>query len=175
MTLYLLPSVNLKLRPKLLRELQPGARIVSHDFDMGDWKPDKYAAYKEHGIYFWVVPANVNGSWSWSVADGEQSHRYELRLGQRFQTVDQAELKVDGARRTVKNVRIEGERLQFVAEEVMDGKKRQLLFRGTVKGNSVEGTVASDGKSTGNKKWNAERDPVTARPIDISEEKTIQL
>ena len=55
-TLYLLPSVNLKLKPKLLRELPAGARIVSHSFDMGDWKPEKTAEVGGSTVYFWVVP-----------------------------------------------------------------------------------------------------------------------
>lgn len=56
-TLYLLPSVNLKLKPKLFKELKPGTRIVSHDFDMGDWKPEKVVDLNEHKIYFWTIPA----------------------------------------------------------------------------------------------------------------------
>jgi trans-aconitate methyltransferase len=56
-TLYLLPSVNLKLRPILMKQLKPGTRIVSHDFDMGDWKPEKVVDLKEHKLYFWTIPA----------------------------------------------------------------------------------------------------------------------
>ena len=56
-TLYLLPSVNLKLRAKLLRDLKPGTRIVSHSFDMGDWKPDKEIEVDGERLYFWVIPA----------------------------------------------------------------------------------------------------------------------
>jgi SAM-dependent methyltransferase len=55
-TLYLLPSLNVKLRPKLWK-LKPGTRIVSHDFDMGDWKPEKTVELDGHTIYFWTVPA----------------------------------------------------------------------------------------------------------------------
>lgn len=55
-TLYLLPSVNLKLRPKLLKELKPGSRIVSHDFDMGDWEAEKVVEVGNDTIYFWTVP-----------------------------------------------------------------------------------------------------------------------
>jgi SAM-dependent methyltransferase len=58
--LYLSPSLNLKLRPKLLRELRPGARIVSHDFDMGDWRPDRtlrvQGPTREHLLHLWIVP-----------------------------------------------------------------------------------------------------------------------
>jgi len=56
-TLYLLPDLNVKLRPKLLRELKPGTRIVSHQFDMGSWKPDKKLESNGRTVYFWVVPA----------------------------------------------------------------------------------------------------------------------
>jgi SAM-dependent methyltransferase len=64
-TIFLLPNINLKLRPKLLRDLKPGTRIVSNTFDMGDWKPDKEAivpdtevdSYLSHRLYLWTVPA----------------------------------------------------------------------------------------------------------------------
>ena len=56
-TLYLLPSLNVKLRPKLLAELKPGTRIVSHAFDMGDWKPEKTIDVNGRKVYFWTVPA----------------------------------------------------------------------------------------------------------------------
>lgn len=58
-TLYLLPEVNLRLRPKLLNELKPGTRIVSHAFDMGNWKPDRVETVDGRNIYFWTVPENV--------------------------------------------------------------------------------------------------------------------
>jgi hypothetical protein len=64
-TLYLLPDVNLKLRPKLLAELKPGTRVVSHNYDMGDWKPLKTITVKlsdgEHTVYYWVVPPRAAG------------------------------------------------------------------------------------------------------------------
>jgi SAM-dependent methyltransferase len=55
-TLYLLPSLNLKLRPKLLKELKPGTRIVSHAFDMGDWKPEQEIDVDGRTVYLWTVP-----------------------------------------------------------------------------------------------------------------------
>jgi precorrin-6B methylase 2 len=61
-TLYLLPSVNLKLRPKLMRDLKPGTRIVSHSFDMGDWKPEKEIEVDGERIYFWTIPAKGSGN-----------------------------------------------------------------------------------------------------------------
>jgi hypothetical protein len=58
-TLYLLPDINLKLRPILLRQLKPGTRIVSHAFDMGDWKPEKTLQVDGRTVYYWVVPEQV--------------------------------------------------------------------------------------------------------------------
>jgi precorrin-6B methylase 2 len=65
-TLYLLPSVNLQLQPKLLQELKPGTRIISHDFDMGEWKPERVERVqgpaRQHTIYYWVVPENPSAN-----------------------------------------------------------------------------------------------------------------
>jgi len=58
-TLYLLPSLNLKLRPKLWKELKPGTRIVSHAFDMGDWKPEQELDVNGRKVYFWTIPADA--------------------------------------------------------------------------------------------------------------------
>ncbi len=61
--LYLLPHLNLRLRPELLRQLKPGTRVVSHDFDMGDWKPDQVMEIQtkeESTLYYWVIPEHVS-------------------------------------------------------------------------------------------------------------------
>jgi tRNA G37 N-methylase Trm5 len=55
-TLYLLPEVNMKLRPKLLSELKPGTRVVSHNYHMGDWKPEQTVQMEGHTVYFWTIP-----------------------------------------------------------------------------------------------------------------------
>jgi cyclopropane fatty-acyl-phospholipid synthase-like methyltransferase len=56
-TMYLLPDVNLKLKPNLLKQLKPGSRVVSHSFDMGDWKPNKVERMDGRTIYLWIIPA----------------------------------------------------------------------------------------------------------------------
>lgn len=81
-TLYLLHGVNLDLRPRLINELRPGTRIVSHAFDMGDWKPDRRKSARGISIYLWVIPAQVAGSWHWRTAEGRQ---YRVELEQRYQ------------------------------------------------------------------------------------------
>ena len=89
-TMYLLPDVNLELRPKLLR-LRPGTRIVSHDYDLGDWKPDRtivvdvpdkpVGAEKKSRIHYWVVPARVEGDWCGT----GKARGVTLRLAQEYQ------------------------------------------------------------------------------------------
>jgi len=83
-TLYLLPSVNLRLRPRLLTELRPGARVVSHNFDMGDWRPEADERHEEGRVLMWTVPAIAGGSWAMTLADGAVT---TLELDQRFQDV----------------------------------------------------------------------------------------
>ncbi|MGH8771895.1 MAG: SAM-dependent methyltransferase [Burkholderiales bacterium] len=61
-TLYLLSTINMKLRPKLLSELKPGSRIVSHSFDMGDWEPLETAEVEGRKVYYWVIPENPRAS-----------------------------------------------------------------------------------------------------------------
>jgi len=62
-TLYLLPDVNLRLRPKLLKDLKPGTRVVSHSFDMGDWKPDKKVEIDGRTLYLWTVTEQARSAW----------------------------------------------------------------------------------------------------------------
>jgi hypothetical protein len=56
-TLFLLPDFNLRLRPKLLSDLKPGSRVVSHNFPIGDWKPDQKVALNGRNVYLWTIPA----------------------------------------------------------------------------------------------------------------------
>jgi SAM-dependent methyltransferase len=82
--LYLLPSINLALRPRLLTELRPGARIVSHAFDMGEWRPEAEERHDGRRIMLWRVPAVAGGRWALREADGTA---WTLELDQRFQDV----------------------------------------------------------------------------------------
>src|SRR5690606_13344903 len=83
-TMYLLNSVNLKLRPHLLKNLRPSTRIVSHDFDMDNWKPDKYMKEGYSAVYYWVIPADAKGNWKWE-SDGKG---FTMLVGQDFQVID---------------------------------------------------------------------------------------
>ncbi len=95
LTLYLLPDVNVALRPKILAELRPGTRVVSHDYGMREWQPDAEARVpapdksvglrKESMVYLWVVPAKIDGAWEVSFAG--DARRIEVALSQQFQKV----------------------------------------------------------------------------------------
>lgn len=110
LTLYLLPSVNIKLRPKILKELKPGTRVVSHDWDMGDWKPDRKVELGRKTVYMWVVPGSVEGRWQ--VSDQYGGRDFALALKQRYQEID-GEAEIDGRQVPLENARMEGERITF--------------------------------------------------------------
>lgn len=82
-TMYLLPKVNLALRPRLLAELPPGARVVSHAFDMGDWPPDATARVGGPHLYLWIVPARVEGRWRLTDSNGA----HDLVLTRNYSTL----------------------------------------------------------------------------------------
>lgn len=103
-TLYLLPEVNLALRPRLLR-LAPGTRVVSHDWDMGDWQPDRSLTVaapdkpvglrRESAVHLWVVPASLAGDWRGRLA-GESDVLLTVRITQRHQAL-QLSWRFDGS------------------------------------------------------------------------------
>jgi hypothetical protein len=130
-TLYLLTSLNLKLRPKLL-DMRPGTRVVSHVFRMGDWEPDQTAKTGASEIYLWVVPAKVAGRWRVQVGDAPP---FELALEQRYQRVA-AKALPGGAPVRVQAATLTGSELRLVAAGA--GGARTLA--GRVDGDRIEGT-----------------------------------
>lgn len=108
-TLYLLHAINVELRPRLLQQLRPGARIISHAFDMGDWEPDDKIEVGGIGIYLWVVPANVAGEWEWEGSDGTP---YRVKLKQKYQQVS-GQAWQDGKEIDLKHAVLKGNRLEL--------------------------------------------------------------
>ena len=153
LTMYLLPQLNLQLRPRILSELKPGTRILSHDFDMGEWKPDQRREVpvpnKSYGppvsqIYLWYVPANVAGKWRWQLPVAGKSLGYEARLSQLFQEVD-AEMLVDGGTAAVQNLRLRGDQVSFGLTREVFGQKVSHEFSGRVEGDTITGRVTVSG------------------------------
>ncbi|MBC7781282.1 MAG: class I SAM-dependent methyltransferase [Proteobacteria bacterium] len=139
-TLYLGVKVNLRVRPKLLAELRPGTRVVSHDFDLGEWKPDLHIRLREYGsnVFFWWVPARVAGTWVTRAETPDAGVRtYEVVLRQQFQALD-AEVRAEGARVGLRDIRLAGDGLTFI---MMEEVKKQFTFR------RFFGRIARDGNT----------------------------
>ncbi|PVH28139.1 SAM-dependent methyltransferase [Pararhodobacter oceanensis] len=107
-TMYLLETVNLQLRPKLLDQLRPGTRVVSHAFDMADWVADDRLRVAGSNIYLWIIPAQIEGEWQWDMTDGTT---YRLALKQRFQEITGKAFLGDQERR-LERTRLRGNRLE---------------------------------------------------------------
>jgi SAM-dependent methyltransferase len=149
-TMFLLPDINLKLRPRIL-DLKPGTRVVSNSFDMADWKADKTVSVAvEEGCknsfckaYLWIVPAKVAGVWK--LPQGT------LALNQEFQMIS-GELQAGLTTKTLQDGKMNGAEISFsVGDE---------QYTGRVDGDTMQGTVKADGKST---VWSASRISGTSR------------
>jgi len=185
-TLYLLSKVNLRLRPKLFRELRPGTRIISHDFSMGEWMPEKSTVIEEkvdyipfydtrfiddywnkHTVYFWIIPANVSGTWKWTMPTISGKKPYRLEIDQNFQELKgkayqgSASLSLD-----IRNGKIKGDRLEFTLERKSRGHTEKMFFEGIVKNHDIVGFVRIEGKPDFEEKWQAKRDPSTQKSIE---------
>lgn len=139
--IYLLPDVNLRLRPRLLTELRPGTRIVSHAFAMGDWRPDEHRDVDGRNAYLWIVPAVAGGEWALTHADGT---RMLLELEQRFQEV-RGTLTAEGRTLALSDVMLRGDRLRFRA----DGRSYAAIIDGAA--------MRPDSDTTGERGWQGRR------------------
>lgn len=142
-TMYLLPDVNMRLRPRLLTEARPGTRIVSHNFTLGDWRPDAQRAIDASNIYLWIVPAAVGGSWT--LTDGAPMH---LELEQRFQEVT-GTLSGGGRSMALRDVALRGTHFRFT----VDGADGSLTYSGRVEG----AEIIPEAASAGHVGWRARR------------------
>jgi SAM-dependent methyltransferase len=143
-TLYLLPHLNMKLRPKIL-EMKPGTRVVSNSFNMEDWEPDQSANVEGRTAYFWMVPAKVAGTWAWGAGSGSA----ELTLRQAFQKIE-GSLRTSGKDLSIQNGTLQGAHISFA---VGDSPAARQEYSGTVNGNTIQGTVKS--ASGTESKWSA--------------------
>jgi SAM-dependent methyltransferase len=140
-TMFLLPDINLKLRPKIL-DLKPGTRIVSNSFTMGEWKADETATVSEGcnsycTAYLWIVPAKVGGRW--------QLPEGELTLKQSFQMIS-GTLKSGSSTAQITGGKLNGDRISFSAGGAQ--------YSGRVNGDTIEGAVKGGGNSG---TWSATR------------------
>ena len=153
LTMYLLPNINLDLRPRILNGLKPGTRVVSHDFDMGKWRPDMRREVavpdKPYGppvsqVYLWYVPANVAGKWQWRRPAGDAAGGHEVTFRQTFQQLT-GNAVLDGGPATVENATLQGDAIAFTLVRDAAGRKQTYEFSGRVDGDQIAGTVKTGG------------------------------
>ena len=145
-TLYLLPALNMKLRPQLLA-MRPGTRVVSHSFTMEDWQPDEVSSMDGRRAYFWVVPANVMGNWTLDI----NNQKLELALEQTFQKV-KGTVALPPIHDGLRDPLLHGANFSFTFVG-QDGVRRDLA--GRVNGTRMEGTYRDDKGGQG--RWSASR------------------
>jgi hypothetical protein len=135
-TLYLMPHLNLKLRPLLLK-MKPGTRVVSHAFTMGDWEPDETMSYQHSQGYFWVVPAQIEGNW---VMTGMNGGPMRVSMSQSFQNIGGI-LSRDGQNHAMLGARLRGDEVKF---QFITQDRKVHAFSGRVEGRRITGTVVSE-------------------------------
>ena len=143
-TMYLLPALNLKLRPTIL-SMRPGTRVVSHSFTMEDWEADEISNMDGRRAYFWLVPANVNGGWALDTA-GDKA---ELSFEQRFQKIE-GTVGLGHTQGGLRNARLSGFNIGFTYVD-NNGVKRD--YTGRVTGGRMEGSFRADNGAEG--RWSA--------------------
>ena len=117
LTMYLLTKVNLDLRPRILEELKPGTRVVSHSFDMGNWKPDIHAEIEHRQVFMWIVPAKAAGRWQgWAGAES-----FGLDLQQEYQHL-KGSVEIGGRTVAVREGWLRGAEMHLI---LSDGRKLQ--------------------------------------------------
>ena len=134
LTMYLLPDLNLKLRPTILK-MAPGTRVATNSFNMGDWEPDQVIGTGYTQGYFWVVPGNAAGKWSIKGIDGGQGD--VLELTQRYQKVG-GTLTIKGKSQPILGGVLTGNRLKF---NFVDPSGQSRIFDVEIKGNAIKGNV----------------------------------
>jgi len=148
LTLYLLPSLNMKLRPQILT-MRPGTRVVAHAFNMEDWEPDEVSDVEGRRTFLWIVPANVTGRWAMEVNSGGNSEKFDLRLDQRYQKIEGAAL-LGSVEAGLREPRLNGPNISFA---YVDNKGVRRDLTGRVAGGRMEGSFRADGGQEG--RWTA--------------------
>jgi hypothetical protein len=162
LTSYLFPRVNMQLRPRIFSELRPGTRVVSHEFDFGNWRPDAQlhvaVPEKRYGspaseVYLWIVPANAAGNWQWGSTIGGSLIECELTLDQTFQMLQGSAL-AGGKPARVESAKLNGHEIVVVLVAEVNGQALRQEFSGRIEGDTIRGRSRSAGGDT---EWQATR------------------
>jgi hypothetical protein len=136
-TLYLLPELNLRLRPTLLN-MKPGTRVVSHSFLMDDWEPDERSMTEDGSAYLWIVPAKVAGTWEFRESGGKGN--FVAKLEQKFQQLSGRA----GKQPLTSDARVNGSQIDLTF--VDDGAPTKVT--GRVDGDRIDAQITRGGKAS---------------------------
>ncbi|KAB2942278.1 MAG: methyltransferase domain-containing protein [Hyphomicrobium sp.] len=137
LTLYLSLKINIGLRPRILKEMRPGTRVLSNDFNMGDWLPDKWERVGDRVVYLWIVPTQVAGRWRLTFDAAEGARAADLKLAQQFQELS-GSATIDGQAVPLRDGMVTGEQVEFVLD-VGHGEAKRF------KGRLVDGHLEGEG------------------------------
>ncbi len=143
-TMYLLPVLNMQLRPSLLK-LKPGTRLVTHEFNMGEWDPDEISWVEGRRGLLWIVPANAGGQWKLTYRDPAGQGSADVTLEQAFQRV-KGSARFAKFEASLREPTLRGQRLQF---ELRDDEGTLRRFEGEVGADKIQGTTTVAGGATG--------------------------
>jgi SAM-dependent methyltransferase len=156
-TMYLLPGVNMRLRPALLA-LKPGTRIVAHDFDLGDWQPDVKVTIRKN-VMLWIVPAKMQGRWRLQLPLPAGAQAWDLDIRQKHQEIDGVVRVADRPPAGLWQAALRGDRVSFVMVDNTDRENEaSMYFEGVVRDNVMEGEFRRGvGDAQTRHKWRATR------------------
>jgi hypothetical protein len=146
--MYLLPSLNMKLRPQILA-MRPGTRVVTHAFNMEDWEADEASDVDGRRVYLWIVPANVSGRWAMELSGASGSEKLSLNLDQKFQKIEGVAY-LGPVLAGLRDPRLSGFRISFA---YVDNQGVRRDFNGRATGSTMEGSFRIDGGAEG--RWTA--------------------
>ena len=147
-TMYLLPDLNLRLRPQLLT-MRPGTRVVSHSFSMEDWEPDEVSVIDGRTAYLWIVPANVNGDWLMELTGAGNPQKLDVTFGQRYQKIS-GTVMLGSVRAGLREPWLRGFQIAF---NHVDNNGVGHDFSGRIVGGRMEGSFRADNGQEG--RWTA--------------------
>jgi len=155
LTTYLLPHLNVRVRPQLLAQMKPGSRVVAYSFHMGEWQPDAVEQLNGLTVHYYTVPARAMGQWRWAHDGVGYTREYEMNVQQTFQFISgKASSKTGFA--YLRDMKLEGDRISFTLTEEAGSALAQTRYEGRIEGDAITGVARTNNQPTV-RPWKAQR------------------
>lgn len=155
LTTYLLPHLNVRVRPQLLAQMRPGSRVVAYSFHMGEWQPDQVVQLNGLTVHYYLVPARAMGLWRWQFDGVGFTRDYEMNVTQKFQLISgDARSKTSFA--YLRDMKLEGDRISFTLTEEAGSSLAQTRYEGRVAGDKITGSARTNNHDVA-RPWSAVR------------------